>query len=703
MNTESKRGSSRTDTAMDTQGHPASNSAITGGTRHGPFIRASLAVSNVSDEVFRSSSEKASPIRALIAPAKLAGNLPPQYLRIRAARQIALRANILPGLGALRRDSTPQYSHFPEGLGHFDLVEDNRHLACQNVHNTAEKTNVCLSINPATLECLACPEKHLAILPEKPICVVLCDQNFSPLLPAKLGLDCISILRVEDGTLSDLYGLFMDVFRAHVRPSGHLSPGSTVIFGSTAHMALYGVQQHCEDMAKFISLLYGAIGTGNSVIPYIRTPLGGIQDDVLIRDMADFDTWLLNSGLPPSIALPCTRHLFWDIAAKSDTYTDTGPRTLYLPGSFRNARKQRTISNGFELPSYIAPFSTEDEACLITSLIEELSGHYALNLDSSPSFERGTEAPTAGLEPTRTVFLGASHTKRLTAPAEASGWSNDLLLPRWAPEKDSIAEICVRLRALRLTKADVLVLDLFSNNTYMGTDSLGMAVMPYRGEDGFYHVPGQLEIATQASLKQIWRASQPVIKEANEATLIFSLPLPRYVTGPCCGDPGHVENVAEDDYEYTLRDGQNAVRRVLEPELAKMHQSTAIFNPLDTFKSSASISSMTSSGGISIWADDPVHLSKAAYQDILTSLQAAIDELVAKVPGRGRIQSLIPVQQPRQTSRPEVVIPTPAWILGEIPARGAARGGRGGSGNRGSGPSYRASTRGGRGGRYRPY
>ena len=136
--------------------HPAST-ASTGNTRQGPFSRgintASTNSEPLENDVFGNSSEKATPSRAPTAPAKTAGKLPPQYTRIRAARYSGFRATWISGISSLRREHAPG---FPEGLGYFDIDDDNRHLACQNVHNSSDRVNACLSINPASLECLAC-------------------------------------------------------------------------------------------------------------------------------------------------------------------------------------------------------------------------------------------------------------------------------------------------------------------------------------------------------------------------------------------------------------------------------------------------------------------------------------------------------------------------------------------------------------------
>jgi len=182
--------------------------------------------------------------------------------------------------------------------------------------------------------------------------------------------------------------------------------------------------------------------------------------------------------------------------------------------------------------------------------------------------------------------------------------------------------------------------------------------------------------------------------------MVFCLPLPRYVNGPCCADPGHVENAGDSNFDAILREGQAAVRRVLDQELTKLPNKTAIYDPLSAFKATPSLSETVSTGGVSIWSNDPVHLSRAAYHDVLTSLQAAIDDLATIPTGRNRIQSIIPVTtQPRlQLPAPP---PTPSWILGELPSRGAARGGQpSGGGQRGCGGRARWQAQ---GGRWRPY
>jgi hypothetical protein len=299
-------------------------------------------LSETNDEVFTSHSEKCTSPRAPPPPSHTAGQLPAQYDRVRAARKHALRATVLGGFGGFSRHHVAAY---PESVGYVDVDGDTRHLACQNVHSLRDKKNFSLSINPANLECLGCAEKHKLIRGDNPVVVVAADHNFSPILPAELGKDCVGIVRVEDGKLSEILELFRDIFREYIKPAGQLPPGSVVMIGSLSHLSLYGLQHYTEELVRTMAILGSEIGVGSMVIPYVPIPLAGISADDVIRELLDFDCWLSGSGLGDVVCLPETRELFWELAGtNSSTLLDAGSRTYFMPTSVRNPRKQRFVS-----------------------------------------------------------------------------------------------------------------------------------------------------------------------------------------------------------------------------------------------------------------------------------------------------------------------------------------------------------------------
>ena len=87
---------------------------------------------------------------------------------------------------------------------------------------------------------------------------------------------------------------------------------------------------------------------------------------------------------------------------------------------------------------------------------------------------------------------------------------------------------------------------LFSNSTYMGTTRRGCPPGPTRATTA--STTSQAVWRWQHSLfSTVLKSSMPFIEVANEATLLFCLPLPCYVTMACCDDPGHITNIDEQD------------------------------------------------------------------------------------------------------------------------------------------------------------
>ena len=80
----------------------------------------------------------------------------------------------------------------------------------------------------------------------------LTDQSFPPFIPANISESCPAVLRVEDGKLSDLNMLFLDVFRAHVNQAGRLPHGSVIMVGSFSHLSLPGLASCTKELVRVI-------------------------------------------------------------------------------------------------------------------------------------------------------------------------------------------------------------------------------------------------------------------------------------------------------------------------------------------------------------------------------------------------------------------------------------------------------------------
>ena len=153
----------------------------------------------------------------VIPTAPVAG-FPPIYNIIRANKTRAAAATILNGTESFPRKQLDTAPKAPSGLLN---QGDQRCFRVQNYHSVEKGLNISLSVRRPTpgtedlLECTGCPAAHSLAgrMRENglPILVVLSDQNFSPVLPAVEGC-CPAVIRVEDGTLQDITGVFLERF-----------------------------------------------------------------------------------------------------------------------------------------------------------------------------------------------------------------------------------------------------------------------------------------------------------------------------------------------------------------------------------------------------------------------------------------------------------------------------------------------------------
>ena len=163
---------------------------------------------------------------------------PPAYNVIRAAKNKSMAAIRVGSSFGVGRNEAPLKTGYYGGLA---APGDNRSFRVQNFHSTEKYLNLSFSVsrpdNGKTdrLDCLACELDHSFMVKMKengqPVLIVIADQNFPAALPMKDGL-CPIVIRVEDGTMQDLTGVFLDRFKAYVSPHGALPPGSVIVMGS---------------------------------------------------------------------------------------------------------------------------------------------------------------------------------------------------------------------------------------------------------------------------------------------------------------------------------------------------------------------------------------------------------------------------------------------------------------------------------------
>jgi len=388
------------------------------------------------------------------------GTFPPVYSILRAAKQKKLNAARLAAPFGFLRVSEKRIGY---GVGGMSVPGDARGFMAQNFHCGSKGLNISFSLmRPDSapvdeMTCLACPAGHsLAVQMREnscPVAIVASDQNFPPIAPTDDG-KCLVIVRVEDGSLSEIESALTDRFKAYVKPHGSLPAGSVVVIGSLSHLRARGVADYAEAFVGVSASLRNKLGASIEILPAVPIPLHGIDSPALLRALLDFDSWLAAGRHPSGVTLQSTRAVFWQaIRAQGCAYTeDRSVQTYMMPTDARNSRKVPVTSEGFlhQIPSAVPPMSEQAEESIIRALITELNEDFGLSLNHSPNLSR-TVDPVTAHDIGKTVFVGASHMRRVCNSLLESGENVVCLCtPGWTPTSGNIQKTAEKIARLGL-------------------------------------------------------------------------------------------------------------------------------------------------------------------------------------------------------------------------------------------------------------
>ena len=177
--------------------------------------------------------------------------------------------------------------------GSLYLTGDSRCTSCFTDFRFNQKLNVMMSFNPNELECRCCPEKvlvdHRSINKTGRRVFVLADQNF----PASTKADnsrgqCIKIIRVENGTLWEIFGIFHETIG---RGRLHVPAGSVVLLGSASHLADVGLTAYIEELCAVAQRIQSLQGGCIYFSPCPMLLLDGSNNSMLIRAIIELTAW----------------------------------------------------------------------------------------------------------------------------------------------------------------------------------------------------------------------------------------------------------------------------------------------------------------------------------------------------------------------------------------------------------------------------
>ena len=139
-------------------------------------------------------------------------------------------------------------------------------------------------------------------------------------------------------------------------------------------------------------------------------------------------------------------------------------------------------------------------------------------------------------------------------------------------------------------------------------------VLPKRGEDGRYHIVGELVLAEWTALKKIFNLSAPLLRAAGKNLKIILSALPRYVQGRCCSNKLHLTNFGTKEYATEMGNSLAQIHSWLD-DLAHGKRITEYM--VMCISSAIGLEDNPSKKELArIWGSDPVHLTPEGYSKL---------------------------------------------------------------------------------------
>jgi hypothetical protein len=529
-------------------------------------------------------------------------------------------------------------------VGSFANAGDKRHNRTTHRYDHVKTRNISTSFDPNKFICTTCNNEHPVLRRsiegndvglDNPPVFILSDQNFPSMVPVGGEGECLKIMLIENGSLTELVEAFLGMTRGFDVPAG-----SVILLASASCAAASGTAEYAAEFVRAAGVLRGAFAGGVNVVHGIPFLIGGTKNTTAIRALAEIQQWVHCTSVGTD-DISATRKAF-AATLRTDTTSSAHSHIIKLPSSLFGGERVPFVVSGFDnLKTAVDPIPEEDEKALLVLLLEELNTLYPVNLDTDIVCDRFMEDDVFDektMDRTDLVLIGASHLANIAKHLGDEKWKvTDLTKPGWRISKDTVEAMVTTVTetaaGVNLETA-VVVLQLFDSSVYLVNKSDGEKRLPRKDRHGTYHIEGSLVVADKTTIKELVQQLSPLLKLLGNCRKILLTPLARYWVAPCCANEDHHTNYRSPHYLSALGDAVHALRdhirdclftrrvpnfRVLCPNrMIGVGQRRQIPSDDEAAKAAA------------LWGNNPVHPTAAAYRCMVDCLMTDIQNEEAR-------------------------------------------------------------------------
>jgi hypothetical protein len=379
-------------------------------------------------------------------------------------------------------------------------------------------------------------------------------------------------------------------------------------------MAAAGTAGYAQDLVTAIKILNRGIGDHVAYGPLPNILLNGCTDEATVRTALEIGCWATHAFRGSDVLLHNSFRLVEEqfmVRGEGGLQTDYRCR-LRLPTDGHSPGNTCTWSSGEwgQFSREIRPPSIQEERAMVEAIVEELRGKMAVDLCPEPIVDRwpALAASASGATGGCYLLVGSIHASKVGAALQRAGHEVDVIhRPNWRAvkigQRCNVSELAEAVREkLKEKKYDIVCFLILDNNFYMALTEEGTTIPARRGDDCTYHMDGDLTVISKTAQHSLFNNLRPLLDACGGKSFILASPIPRYLYQGCCQDAEHMAK----ELMESLKDGARSLRDFL---FTAGYKNGRILDSCRSLKD-----------GETMWTDDPVHPTEAAYEKLAESV-----------------------------------------------------------------------------------
>jgi hypothetical protein len=429
------------------------------------------------------------------------------------------------------------------------------------------------SFDPSTLLCITCNREHKVLEGEGgPDCFVLYDQNFIGTLPGTEQKKCLHITRIENASLNELAGIFLEIMDGK-----NLKQGTCILVGSLSYLSRVGVSAYAAEWRSCVHMLTSR-WAGISVCPLFPIHVSELPGH-LFGELLKLHSWFRTVYTGKTNGLTSCWDKFSDSLREfsegagsldfPEVCSPLLPATLDISSMLLPVR----FSTSSTSPTIIFGFDRKTVHELLLSLTTSLRRGFSIHINPEAILAREPMqncegAKESGQASFTIILAGASNLGRLKPIFEANGATViDLTKPGWMATAPNIESLKNELNAFIDTENCAVIFDVFGNSAFKFKHVDGTLVLPFRMAEGGYHFLGDISLDSDRNIGELIELVRPLFVLACKLLTVILPPQPRYVFCGCCTDRSHGTNVGDAGYSSQILEATLHFRRLLKTTL----------------------------------------------------------------------------------------------------------------------------------------